>query len=170
MKKLFVTLILASALALLAACGGGVGGDDVQEVGEQDLPTPVPTEEVGAEAARSATNSPQATWDNYLRDTIAEQNRIRDLTVGLIQRYEDPELTGQANQLLLNITLGEDRSEVNNTFVDADFDVRVEYLNGDTETLTCTYRKDFRLTENEDGETIYYIVNPAPLAVFALCQ
>jgi len=177
-------LLLVGTIALtmlLAACGGGGGGEDaeptVNPAAQDDegvaIPTPLPTTEVGEQSVSAAKDTPEATWNSYLPDSIAEQVKNRRQIIDLLERYENPDVTGQRlESLATNITLVEDRTAWNtnqgagqaNSFVD--YDVQVTYANGDTETLTCRYNvaQEF---DSEDG--VWYILNPAALQVFADC-
>lgn len=167
------TVGLSAVLALsfvLSACGGGVPGIGGGNEGNP-LPTPLPGEEIGSEAESAAEDSPEATWENYLRDSIAEQINERSRLITLRERYEDPDITAQnLGGILQNIELVEDRTSWNisgnsaSSFVE--YDVRLTYANGDSETKTCRYNVGLQFNE-EDGA--WYVLNPGPLQVFANC-
>ena len=87
------TLLLAFATAalgaILSACS--LGGSSGREGGQvNELPTPVPGEDVGEEAAAGVTEDFATTWGNYLRDSIAEQVKDRKQKLELLKRYENP--------------------------------------------------------------------------------
>ena len=137
-------------------------------------PTPLPAEDVGEQALSGAKESFQETWNNYLRDIIAEQVADRQQKLNLLQRYENPDITEQnLGGLLSDIDLVEDRTAFNvinnNTIASGttEFDVRLIFLNGDADTRTCRYFVSLELNA-DDG--VWYVINPAPLQVFANCS
>lgn len=162
--KLLVLIGIAFVLAACSAVGGGGGSGN-------PLPTPIPAEEVGEEAKSAAEDTPEKTWENYLRDIIAEQVKDRQSKIELIQRYENPDLTTQnLGGLVQNIGLLTDRTEFSITggsaTARADFDVRLTFANGDSDTRTCTFNVSLEF-DDEDG--VWYVINPQPLAVFSQC-
>jgi hypothetical protein len=174
-------LVLIGLLAtlVLSACGGipGGGGNEPQpRAGEESepinpLPTPLPGEDVGGAAASAAKDTPEGTWANYLRDIIAEQVSDRQQKITLLERYQDPSITAaNLEGLVEDIDLLEDRSEfstgggIANTY--ADFDIRMTYANGDTETQTCHVNVSMEFNE---ADNVWYVVNPAPLQIFSAC-
>lgn len=173
-----VALIVGMALSLAACSLPGssaqpdTGGQRVEQEAPDVLPTIAVGEDVGQEALAAATEDYEQTWDNYLRDIIAEQVSDREQKINLLQRYEDPDLLTQRREVQ-GIELLADRSvlqlQSNNAtvIVKGDFDIRYTYLNGDTETVTCT--QNFTMQKRE-ADNLWYIVNPAPLQVFSVCQ
>jgi hypothetical protein len=176
-------LLLVGLLVILAltACGGlpgGGGGDNEPQPAQREesdpinpLPTPLPGEDVGEAAASAAKDTPEGTWTNYLRDIIAEQVSDREQKITLLERYQDPSITSaNLEGLVEDIDLVEDRTEfstgggIANT--NADFDIRLHYANGDTETQSC--RVNVSMEFNED-DGVWYVINPAPLQIFAAC-
>jgi len=163
-------LVVGSAL-LLSGCGtvrGVLGGKD----DGNPLPEPPRAEDVGAQAQSAAQDTPEGTWENYVRDIIAEQVKRQEAKVNLYERYQDPSITVQnTGGLVRDIDLVEDRTIFNirgGTLASSntDFDVRITFADGDTETRTCrpTVSMEF-----DEGAGVWYVVNPEPLAVFAVC-
>jgi hypothetical protein len=172
-------LIGLLAILVLSACGGVPGGGSNQpqpRAGEESdpinpLPTPLPGEDVGGAAASAAKDTPEGTWANYLRDIIAEQVSDREQKITLLERYQDPSITAaNLEGLVDDIDLLEDRTEFNiNSGIastSADFDIRLHYANGDTETESCRINVSMEFNE-ADG--VWYVVNPAPLQIFSAC-
>lgn len=171
--------LLVIALSACGALGGGsqptatpplptaVGGGEVAA-----LPTAMPGEDVGTGASSGALDTAEGTWGNYLRDMIAEQNQSLSSKINLLERYADPGITQKnLGGIAKSIELVADRTAItlnsNQTVatVRAEFDVRLEFANGDTDTRTC------KLTiEADKKDNLWYILNPAPLAVFSVCQ
>jgi hypothetical protein len=170
------------AILVLTACGGlpgaGGGGDEATPPPEREesepinpLPTPLPGEDVGAEALSAAQDTPEGTWVNYLRDIIAEQVSDRSQKITLLERYQDPSITSaNLEGLVEDIDLVEDRTEFNTgggiANTNADFDIRLTYANGDTDTQSCRVQVSMEFNE-DDG--VWYVINPAPLQIFAAC-
>lgn len=156
-------LILGSIACDQTAIGGGGEGNPI--------PTPLPAEDVGEAAQSAAEDTPEGTWENYVRDIIAEQVARQDSKLSLYERYQKPDITAQnLGGIVTDIDLIEDRTEFDGseTFVSSnvDFDVRLTYANGDTDTRTCTF--PLNMEYDPDTET-WFVVNPDALAVFAVC-
>jgi hypothetical protein len=88
-----------------------------------------------------------------------------------LERYQDPAITkANLEGLVEDIDLVEDRTEFNTggglANSNADFDIRLTYANGDTDTQTC--RVQVNMEYNED-DGVWYVINPAPLQIFAAC-
>ena len=161
-----IKLLALIGLALVFTACSVIGGSE-----GNPLPTPKPEEDVGEEAKSAAEDTPEGTWENYLRDIIAEQVADRTSKIELIQRYENPDITEQnLGGLLTNIGLVEDRTEFSTSgglaTAHAEFDIRLTFGNGDTDTRTCTFNVSLEFHE-EDG--VWYVINPAALAVFTQC-
>jgi hypothetical protein len=156
-------LILSSIACEGLAIGGGDEGNPI--------PTPIPAEDVGEEAQEAAQDTPEATWDNYVRDIIAEQVAHQKSKLSLDERYQRPDVTEQnLGGIVTDIDLLEDRTEfdASDTYatVNAEFDVKLNYANGDSESRTCRFT--IGMEYHADSET-WYVVNPEALAVFAVC-
>jgi hypothetical protein len=168
-KALIVGAITLFALTLvLAGCGALGGGSG------NPLPTPVPGEVVGAAPKTQAKDTYQATWDSYLRDAIAADNQYEALRISMIQRYEKPSDTAKnLGGILKQTDLLTDRTALSlstkNTIASglADFDVRLTFANGDTDTRHCKQQVSLQL--NADDK-LWYVVTPVPLAVFSICS
>lgn len=171
--------LLVVALSACSALGGGtqptataplptaVGGGEVAV-----LPTAMPGEDVGTGASSGALDTAEGTWGNYLRDMIAEQNQSLASKINLLERYADPAITqqnlggiGKSIELVADRTTITQNSSQTVGTVKAEFDVRIEFANGDTDTRTC------KMTlEADKKDNLWFILNPAPLAVFSICQ
>ncbi|HEC24162.1 MAG TPA: hypothetical protein ENI95_14720 [Chloroflexi bacterium] len=173
-----LALVLALAVSACNALPGGGGGEEViPRQGEEEeplnpIPTPLPAEDVGGEAISAAQDTPEGTWENYLRDMIAEQVSDRQQKLRLLERYQDPDITQQnLGGLVEDIDLVEDRTEFTissgTATADAEFDIRLHYANGDTDTRTCRLNVGMEFDE-EDG--VWYVLNPAPLQIFSVCN
>lgn len=178
--RLFITLLLVVvSILVLSGCsaarnvvGGGDDGGSIPEEGNP-LPTARPTEVVGAEAQSRAQDSPEATWEGYLRDMIAFQNERNDARLTLVRRYQNPEHTAQnVGGTVEEVVLIEDRSvfDKNSAGTAAsslvDFDVRVTFLDGDTQTKKCTFTVELQYSE-ADG--VWYVISPRGLDTDTLC-
>lgn len=170
-RRLIVSVAgVGLALALAAsACSAPFG------IGKEEgnpLPTPQPGIDVGSEAGSAARDTPEDTWDVYLQDSIAEQVARQEGKITLLERYQDPSITAQnLGGTVTDIDLVEDRTEFNIrggtlAFTQTDFDIRLTFANGDTDTRTCRY--DVSMEFNED-DGVWYVVNPQELAVFVVC-
>src|SRR5262245_51335707 len=133
-RVLAVTCLMIFGVLALTACGGG----------GSPLPTPRPAEDVGTTADSAAKDTYQATWEAYLRDSIAAQNQQEQIKLSMIQRYEKPGITVQnTGGLIKEIELLEDRTVFNllNSATTAsslsEFDIRITFVDGDTDTRTC---------------------------------
>jgi hypothetical protein len=182
----FLVLAAATVILVLSACslpGGGSSGPEPTarptdrpaqpEDVANPVPTPLPAENVGGEALSGAKDTYQETWNNYLRDSIAEQVADRQQKLAMLQRYENPSITDQnLGGLVEDIDLVEDRTVFNLTNQgniasgNTEFDVRLTYANGDTDTRTCT---PFVSMEREADDGLWYVVNPTQLQIFAVC-
>lgn len=173
-------LVLGLALSL-AACSlpgsGGepdTGGERVEQEAPDVLPTRAEGEDVGEEALAAATDDYDQTWDNYLRDIIAEQVADRSQKIEILQRYEDPDLLNQraANEVQ-GIELIADRTVLSlqsngiTVIARGDFDLRYTYLNGDTKTVTCTQTVNL---QQREADGLWYVINPGSLQIFSVCQ
>ncbi len=185
-RSVAAVAILAALVMGLSACslpGGAAEGPeptpppterpDTPEEAPNTIPTPLPGEDVGEQALAGAKETYQETWNNYLRDAIAEQVADRQQKLEILQRYENPAITEQnLGGLVENIELVEDRTVFNLTnnatvaSANAEFDVRLTYANGDSDTRTCN---PFVSLEYSAEDGLWYVVNPGQLQVFAVC-
>lgn len=156
--------LLSAILSACGALGGGAGNP---------LPTPIPGEAVGSGAKSQAKDTYQATWDSYLRDAIAADNQNEDVKIGMLQRYELPSITKQnLSGILKSTDLLTDRTKfaLNSTNTVAsslsDFDVRLTFANGDTDTRHC--RVQISIQQNADDK-LWYVVNPAAMSILSIC-
>jgi hypothetical protein len=170
-RRLYANVAVVGLILALAAtaCSApfGIGGEE-----GNPLPTPQPGIDVGAEAESAARETPEETWEVYLEDSIAEQVARQEGKITLLERYQDPAITAQnLGGTVTDIDLVEDRTEFNIrggtlAFTQTEFDVRLTFANGDTDTRTCAY--DVSMEFNED-DGVWYVVNPQELAVFVVC-
>jgi hypothetical protein len=157
-------LVLAAVLSACGALGGGGGNT---------LPTPIPGEELGEEARSQAKDSYQGTWDSYLRDSIAAANKVAANDIDMLERYELPSITKQnLPGTLSSVELVEDRTAFNIASSggiaasNAEFDIRLTFANGDTDTRTCRLAVQIEL---DSESNLWFVINPAPLPVFNAC-
>jgi len=161
--------LLAGVMVILSACGapqvaGGGQGNA--------LPTVRPAENIGSGAKTAAKDSYQATWDSYLRDSLAAANQTQDIKIGLFQRYEKPSITAQnIGGIIKTVDLVQDNtkwnvSATNTASAMADFDVKMTFANGDTDTRNCKVQVAIELNPEDK---FWYVINPAPLAVQSVC-
>lgn len=162
---MFLGGIGAGVGVLSGAIGGGDQGNP--------LPTPLPAIDVGSGASSAAKETPQATWESYLSDIIAEQVSRQEAKITLFERYQDPDVAAQnVGGLVTDIDLVQDNTEFNfgsqSTYVNimGDFDVRLTFANGDTDTRTCSLPVAMEFDQDDE---VWYVVNPDALAVFVVC-
>jgi len=171
MKRFALVAALVLAVSVtLAACGGAVAGGG----SGNPLPTTRPAEDVGGAASSAARDSYQATWDSYLRDSIAAANDLQRVKLSMLQRYEKPTITVQnTGGLMKSLELVEDRTKFNlvNQETTAasitEFDIKVTFVNGDTDTRTCSVQVGIEL--NPDDK-LWYVLNPAALNWDTVCR
>ncbi|GAB4473031.1 MAG: hypothetical protein Kow00124_11630 [Anaerolineae bacterium] len=161
------------------AAGGPIEGTAAAEAGSD----PGGTAQPPAEQAAAETPSPTPaisgvseelarTWDSFLRDSIAFQvERMRD-KLALMQRYQNPAHFQQnRGGLIEDIDLLEDRTvfEVRRALASTttDFDIRITYADGDTETRTCRYQV---LIEQSAEDGLWYVINPAAFDPYTFCS
>ncbi len=159
---LLALFILVLALAIVGCTGDGSGNP---------LPTPKPGEPIGTGARSVAKDTPDGTWQSYLRDMIAEQNTRLASKITLLERYEAPSITQRnLGGLAREISLVDDRTEFNisgNTAsTNVDFDVRLLFANGDTDTRTCRFPLSLEFNETDQ---VWYVLNPKALEIFVVC-
>lgn len=166
-RILTLTAAGAAIALLLAACALVTGREE-----GNPLPTPRPTEVVGAEQRSAAKDTPQGTWEGYLRDMIAYQVNALEARLSLYQRYENPDHTAQnVGGRIKDVVLLEDRTEwtvrPDSAYSLVDFDVRVTYLDGDTETRHCRFEVFLQLDKDD---SLWYVINPRGLDVQGMCS
>jgi len=137
------------------------------------IPEPIEGEEVGAEARGAAGKTPEATWEDYLRDSISFQVARQGDKITLGERYQNPDhLAQNLGGLVRDIQLVQDRTIFSisgqGTIASAttDFDVRVTFADGDSETRTCVYNVQLELDKEDE---VWYVINPAALDIFTFC-
>ena len=172
MSRIGRTLVFGVALGVviaLTACGGATAGGGAGN----PLPTTRPAENVGSAASSAAKDTYQATWDSYLRDSIAAANDAQTVKLSMLQRYEKPSITSQnTGGLMQTLELLEDRTKFNllnsqtTASAVADFDIHVKYVNGDTKTRTCKVQIGIEL--NPDDK-LWYVLNPSALNWDSVC-
>jgi len=162
-RVLAVVCLLALGVLALTACGGG----------GNPLPTPRPAEDVGTTADSAARDTYQATWEAYLRDSIAAENQQEQIKLSMLQRYEKPSITSQNTGGLIKETeLIEDRTVFNllNSATTAsslaEFDIRITFVDGDTDTRTCKIQVGI---EQDPESKLWYVLNPGPLPIHSVC-
>ncbi len=170
-SRLMILVLALGVAVILSACGGGnVAGGGAGNA----LPTPKPAENVGGSAASAAKDSFQGTWDSYLRDQIAAANDQQRVKLSMLQRYEKPDITSKnAGGLMKELALVEDRTKFNlinsqtTASSVAEFDIKVTFVNGDTDTRTCKVQIGI---EVNPSDKLWYVLNPAPLNWDSLCK
>lgn len=168
--RLLVVMLAGLLIAVLVSGCSAVSGITGSDEGNP-LPTPIPGEDVGARAQSAAKDTPEGTWESYVRDIIAEQVKQRESLIALRERYQNPDITSQnLAGMVQDIDLVTDRTEWNTSggtaSANADFDVRITFTNGDTDTRTCRLTVQMEFDEEDNA---WYVLNPEPLAVFAVC-
>jgi len=167
-----ITMVGAGLLLLIIgsiACEQtGIGGGRNEG---NPIPTPLPAEDVGVGAQSAAEDTPEGTWENYVRDIIAEQVARQESKLSLYERYQKPGITEQnLGGIVTDIDLVEDRTEFNTSETlassNVEFDIRLTYANGDTDTRTCRFPISL---EYDSDKEVWFVVNPDALAVFAVC-
>jgi hypothetical protein len=188
-------IVTAALMLVLAACSGGTpagetpngeGGATETSAGEPTpveavptvtpapFPTPEPEPEYDYTRVSSLTGSPQdtpeGTFELYIRDAIAQQVTLQRERIDMRVRYQEPEIVERdVGGLVVDVTLIEDRSrmsELSDTRVvfDVDMDVLVTYASGETEQGICGWPVNL-----EQHEGLWYVINPSELALFVNC-
>ena len=177
-------LAMAISLLVLGACGGEVLSADASPTAEPTAtampsptvvptPTAIPTPSYGdiLSMPSVAADTPEATFELYLRDAIAQQISIQREKLDMRMRYQaPPTLLQDAGGLVLDIELLENRSrrtilrERDATF-EVEIDVRVTFADGDTSTQSCAWTVALEKTDAE----LWYVVNPRELLLFINC-
>jgi hypothetical protein len=160
-----VLAVAFSACGGPTTAGGGAGNP---------LPTTRPAEDVGGAASSAAKDNYQATWDSYLRDSIAAANDQQRVKLSMLQRYEKPSITAQnTGGLMKQVDLVEDRTTFNlineqtTASAVADFDIKITFVNGDTDTRKCSVQVGIEL--NPDDK-LWYVLNPSALNWDSVCR
>jgi hypothetical protein len=171
-----VLLVLGLALAVsMTACstlGRLLPGGQQDSAQGNPLPTPRPGEEVGAQAVSAAKDTPEGTWEGYLRDIVASRVAQMESRIALLERYENPDHTVQnLGGTWQNLALLEDRTEwrINGRMASSfvDFDVRVTFANGDTDTRRCRFEL---FMQHDSGDGVWYVLSPRGLDAEFYCH
>lgn len=172
-RSLARNLILALAVSLVAsACQQG----EVLPEGGNPLPTPRSGQFIGTQPVSQAASAPEATFQRYIRDSIAAQVALQQAKIAMRERYQDPNITEQdLGGIVTDISVLEDRTtftlpreDVSNAKVD--FDIRLTYADGDSETRTCLYEVHLQQAVNTQGDAVWYVINPDAFPVFLSCS
>lgn len=176
---------MAISLLVLGACGGEVLSADASPTAEPTAtvmpsPTVVPTTPTAIPTAdysdilsmpSVAADTPEATFELYLQDAIAQQISIQREKLDMRMRYQaPPTLLEDAGGLVLDIELLENRSrrtilrEKDATF-EVEIDIRVTFADGDSSTQSCAWTVTL---EKSDAE-LWHVVNPRELLLFVDC-
>ena len=162
-KARFSTLVAVLLLGVILSACNQIG---------TSIPTPRPSIDVGVGAQGEAEDTPEASWESYVSDSIAEQVLRQQAKVQFFERYQKPSITAQnLGGLVVDIDLVEDKTAFNITAgvrasANAEFDVRITFGNGDTDTRTCRVPANL---EKDEESGLWYVINPEPLAVFLVC-
>ena len=170
--------VVRTALALLAlalaisACSQG----EALPKGGNPIPTPRVGEEVDSSPTSQAAAEPEETFQRYIRDSIAAQVALQQSKITIRERYQDPGITVQdLGGIVTEIAILEDRTtftlprqDVSNAHVD--FDIRLTFADGDTETRTCRYEVNLQQGTNTAGGVVWYVINPDAFPVFNSCS
>lgn len=150
---------------------------EVLEEGGNPIPTPIEGVDVGEEASSQAAGTPEDTFRRYITASLGSLVALQQQRIELRQRYQNPEQTKEdLGGLVTAINVLEDRTEIKkvtetstNATANVDVDVRVEYADGDRQTFTCKYPITLQQAENEDGDNVWYVINPAEFPLFVSC-
>ncbi len=174
----FKTLLFGVVIGtlLLAACNPGQSTEVVSQ-GGNPLPTVNVGTAVGDAPSSQAAATPEETWSRYLADSFGALVAQQSQKLELRRRYQNPELTKEdVGGLLAEIKILEDRTTIKkvtdkstNATANVDTDVRVVWVDGDQESFTCKYAVTLQLAENEDGDPVWYIINPDSFPLFVSC-
>lgn len=114
--------------------------------------------------------SPEATFELYLRDSISQTERLQQKRVALRLRYEVPNVTTQdLPGLVIGVKLMEDRSTYtlpteNTAVYMGDFDVQVTFADQSTGMRYCAWTVNL-----ERVRGTWYVINPSELPLFSVC-
>jgi hypothetical protein len=144
--------------------------------GGNPIPTPRLGEEIGVEPESQAAADPEETFRRYIRDSIAAQVALQQAKISMRERYQDPDVTVQdLGGIVTDIAVLEDRTsftlprtDVSNAH--AEFDIRLTYADGDSETRTCRYEVNLHQSANLEGQPVWYVINPDAFPVFVSCS
>jgi hypothetical protein len=148
---------------------------EVLPKGGNPIPTPVPGEEVGPALASQAAAAPEETFQRYIHDSIAAQVALQQAKVNMRQRYQNPDITAQdLGGIVTDISVLDDRTtftlpQQNVSNAHAEFDIRLTFADGDSETRTCSYQVNMQQGVNSAGAAVWYVINPDAFPVFNSC-
>lgn len=173
-KRLFLYAALGAVVfaLTLAACSPS----EVLPKGGNAIPTPRAGEEVDASPDSQAAAKPEDTFTRYIRDSIAAQVALQQSKIAIRERYQNPDVTEQdLGGIVTEIAILEDRTtftlpkqDLSNAHVE--FDIRLTYADGDTETRTCRYEVNMQQGANTNGASVWYVINPDAFPVFNSCS
>ena len=171
------SLTRVALLALVAALAlGACRPAEVLPKGGNPIPTPRVGEAIGTQPDSQAAAAPEETFRRYVRDSIAAQVALQQAKIAMRERYQDPAVTVQdLGGIVTDIAVLEDRTTftvpketVSNARVE--FDIRLTFADGDTESRTCRYEINMRQGASSNGESVWYVLNPDAFPVFASCS
>lgn len=116
-------------------------------------------------------DSPEATYELYLRDAIRQTEQIQQKRLTLRLRYEAPGVTTpDLGGLVVSVRLLEDRSTFtmpndNTAIFSGDFDLLVTFADQSTAMRYCTWMVTLERTRNGT----WYVINPSELPLFSVC-
>ena len=188
-----MTFILASAglLALMTACGSlATGSDSPPEAAPAEpsdatatpaepapaTATPEPTVVFDFQASSALVGSPQdtpeGTFELYLRDAINQAVRLQHERLDIRIHYEDPEILAQdLGGLVVDVDLIEDRSVFDyateaevSVIYEVDIDILITYGDEETNRSQCDWTANL-----EKIDEVWYVINPSELPLFVNC-
>lgn len=165
-----IVLVLTVAVTM-SACRP----KEVLPEGGNPIPTPRKGEPVGTAPVSQAAAKPEDTFSRYIRDSIAAQVALQQAKIAIRERYQDPGITVQdVGGIVTDISILDDRTKftvpkVNVSNAHVEFDVRLTYADGDTESRTCRYEVNMQQGQNQTGDSVWYVINPDAFPVFASC-
>ena len=176
-------------LLLMGACTGSEEGtppvtEEPEQTNTESTPTNNPTPTVESTPTSEPTpdytdlsslesaaqDTPEGTFELYLRDAIAQQVSLQREKLDLRLRYQEPTtLVQDLGGLVLNVELIEDRSKISvlretSATYEVDIDVRITFADLDTSTQTCMWTLNL-----EKAGDYWYVVNPKELLLFVNC-
>lgn len=140
----------------------------------EETPEPTETPPYNYMEVSALSGEPQDTFEGtfelYLRDAINQIVRLQRERIELRAHYEDPTVLGQdLGGLVVDASILEDRTtfttlNADSMLAEADFDLTVDYANGDSRVTRCTWNVNI-----ERIEGTWYVVAPAEFPLFVNC-